>query len=98
MLFDNLIMEVGMHIYPQDFKPRMLVQWIDNAIEMGDWSIDIRFIVPNDMHNVNTKCTEHTDLSHNILGEISQTILMDNRVNGSITFVGTTATIYIVLV
>ncbi len=87
-----------MHIYPQDFNPRMLAQWIANAIEFGNWSVDIRFNTPDDMYEVNTNYTDQTELSGNILGKISMAILRNDRVNGSISFVGTTATIYIVSV
>ena len=86
-----------MHIYPQDYNTNMLNRWIDNAIKHGEWSIDIRFNAPPDSNNVNidTKYIDQTDLAHNILGEISQTILAHGQVDGSISLGGTTATIYI---
>lgn len=83
-----------MHIYPQDYKPSLVHKWIDDSIEFGNFSIDIRFTVPNDMHSMTDKgCTNQISKAGKILGEIAQEILKHDGVDGSITLSGTTATI-----
>lgn len=87
-----------MHIYPQDYNYNMFATWIQSAVDDGEHCIDIRFNTPVDMHRADTKYVEQTKLANKILGEIGQGIMEHEQVNGSITFVGTTATVYIVAV